>query len=186
MASRRLLQLLLPLLLGSAARAAPAPGDEEEATLADENQALKLKLERLQAALEEETKYSYVVVKGYITDSENVFMETMEIDEAKQFCNANPKCKGFTFAGPEERPEDEVTVTFKAGSKVTHDSNWVSFVKESSVFGALHGAIKPGSLDELESPSIIAQGVTFESICLLFAVGVALLFACRRRRGGAG
>ena len=126
------------------------------------------------------------MVKGYITDAENVFGETMEIDEAKQFCNANPKCKGFTFAGPDERPEDEVTVTFKAGSKVMHDTNWVSFVKESSVFGALHGAIKPGSLDELESPSIISQGVTFESICLLFAVGVTLIFACRRRRGGGG
>ena len=185
MTPRRWLQLLLPLLHGSSAYAAPAPGDEE-AALADENQALKLKLKRLQAELEEETKYSYVVVKGYITDAENVFMETMEIDEAKQYCNANPKCKGFTFSGPEERPEDEVTVTFKAGSKVTHDANWVSFVKESSVFGAIHGAIKPGSLDELESPSIISQGVTFESICLLFAVGVAVLFACRRRRGGTG
>lgn len=77
-----------------------------------------------------------------------------------------------------------MTVTFKAGSKVTHDVNWVSFVKESSmesVFGALHGAIKPGSLDELESPSIIAQGITFESICLVFALGVALFFACRKR-----
>ena len=39
-----------------------------------------------------------------------------------------------------------MTVTFKAGSKVTHDANWVSFVKESPVFGAIHGAIKPGSL----------------------------------------
>ena len=81
----------------------------------------------------------------------------------------------------EEHPEDEVTVTFKTGSKVTQDVNWVSFVKESSVFGALHGAIKPGSLDELESPSIISQGLTFESICLAFALGVALLVACRRR-----
>ena len=25
-------------------------------------------------------RYSYVVVKGYITDAENVFMETMEVD----------------------------------------------------------------------------------------------------------
>ena len=61
-------------------------------------------------------------MKGYITDAENVFMETMEVDEAKQYCNANAKCKGFTFAGPEERPEDEVTITFKAGSKVRHDT----------------------------------------------------------------
>jgi hypothetical protein len=47
-------------------------------------------------------RYSYVVVKGYITDAENVWMETMEVDEAKQYCNANAKCKGFTFAGPDE------------------------------------------------------------------------------------
>ena len=43
----------------------------------------------------------------YITDAENVFMETMEVEEAKQYCNAHAKCKGFTFAGPEEHPEDE-------------------------------------------------------------------------------
>ena len=47
-------------------------------------------------------RYSYVVVKGYIADAENVWMETMEVDEAKQYCNANAKCKGFTFAGPDE------------------------------------------------------------------------------------
>ena len=47
-------------------------------------------------------RYSYVVVKGYIADAENVWMETMEVDEAKHYCNANAKCKGFTFAGPDE------------------------------------------------------------------------------------
>ena len=50
-----------------------------------------------------------VVVKGYITDAENVFMETMEVDEAKQYCNANAKCKGFTFAGPDECATPAVT-----------------------------------------------------------------------------
>lgn len=115
----------------------------EAAQLTDENQALRLKLKTLEAALKEEIKFSYVVVKGYITDAENVFMETMEVDEAKQYCNANLQCKGFTFAGPDDRPGDEVTVTFKAGSKVVHDSNWVSFIKESSMFGALHGASAP-------------------------------------------
>ena len=63
---------------------------------------LQLKLKRLEDELQQELKYSYVVVKGYITDAENVFMETMEVDEAKQYCNANAKCKGFTFAGPSE------------------------------------------------------------------------------------
>ena len=98
----------------------------------------------------------------YITDAENVFMETMEVEEAKQYCNAHATCKGFTFAGPEEHPEDEarslprpicplsapylpishlvtsqllpicpptnspqVTITFKTGSKVISDVNWV-------------------------------------------------------------
>ena len=70
---------------------------------------------------------------------------------------------------------------------MTHDASgqWVSFVKESSmdsVFGALHGAIKPGNLEQLESPSIVTQGLTFEGFCLLFAIGVALIFACRKRR----
>ena len=41
-------------------------------------------------------------MKGYIADAENVWMETMEVDEAKHYCNANAKCKGFTFAGPDE------------------------------------------------------------------------------------
>ena len=42
-------------------------------------------------------------------------------------------------------------------------------------------AVKPGNLDELESPSIIAQGLTFETICLLLALGVTVLFGCGRR-----
>ena len=74
--------------------------------------------------------------------------------------------------GGEEHPEDEVTVTFKAGSKVAHDMNWVSYVKESSMFGALHGAMR---LDEADSPKIITHGLTFESICIVFALSLAAL-----------
>mmetsp|Transcript_4235 Transcript_4235/g.7079 ORF Transcript_4235/g.7079 Transcript_4235/m.7079 type:complete len:225 (-) Transcript_4235:86-760(-) len=143
-----------------------------------ENKMLKLRLRALEDQLQEEAQFSYVVVKGYITGAENVFLETMSIDEAKAYCNSNPGCKGFTFGGSDERPEDEVTVTFKAGSKVAPDMNWVSYVKESSMFGALHGAM---TLEEASSPAVIVHVFTFESICIVFAVTLVLVFVCRGR-----
>ena len=93
---------LASLLSAVVAAGAAAVADTEAADLAAENSMLQLKLKRLEDELQQELKYSYVVVKGYIADAENVWMETMEVDEAKQYCNANAKCKGFTFAGPDE------------------------------------------------------------------------------------
>lgn len=93
---------VVSLLSAVAAATAAATPDLETAQLAEENSMLQLKLKRLEDELQQELKYSYVVVKGYITDAENIFMETMEVDEAKQYCNANADCKGFTFGGPNE------------------------------------------------------------------------------------
>ena len=82
---------------------------------------------------------------------------------------------------PEERPEDEVTVTFKAGSKVEQDVNWVSYVKESSVgFGAIgDAAMQLG--DAHSGSSIVVQSLTYEGVCLLLAVCLAV-YSCFRRR----
>ena len=153
---------------------------DEAGQIASENEMLRLRLHALKDAMAEDLQFSYVVVKGYISGAENVYMETMGVDEAKTYCNSNSRCKGFTFSGPSERPEDEVTVAFKAGSKVVHDANWVSFVKESSMFGALQGAAK---LDEAHSPAVISHGLTFESICIVFALALSVVFICRRRCG---
>ena len=71
---------------------------EEE--LSKENEQLKERLKVLEKELKgSDTKWGYVVVKGLIVDAENVYMETMDVDQAKQYCNANPECKGFTFGG---------------------------------------------------------------------------------------
>lgn len=69
-------------------------------TLSRENEELKERLQVLERELKESDKqWGYVVVKGLIVDSENVYMETMDVDQAKQYCNAHPECKGFTFGG---------------------------------------------------------------------------------------
>jgi hypothetical protein len=45
-----------------------------------------------------------------------------------------------------------------------------------------------GRLDQAGSPAIIAHGLTFESICIVFALGIALAFVfqrqCRARSRG--
>lgn len=173
-----MLGLILVLALG-----APT-NSETDGSLAEENELLKLRLQALEDELQEEKRHSYVVVHGYIAEAENVMMETMDIDQAKAWCNSHKRCKGFTFGGADERPGDEVTVTFKAGSKVHQDANWVSYVKESSMFGAMN----LGKLEEANSPAIIAHGLTFESICIVFALSIALVFIfqrqCRARSRG--
>lgn len=91
-----------------------APADQGQAVLSQENELLRLRLQALEDELQETGQaYSYVVVKGYISGAENVLEETMDIDQAKAWCNSNRRCKGFTIGGSEERPDDEVTVTFK-------------------------------------------------------------------------
>ena len=101
----------------------------------------------------------------------------------RQYCNSNARCKGFSFGGDDERPGDEVTVTFKGGSHVHHDANWVSYVKDThsaSVFGHLHGAMK--SLDEAEAPAVVTHALAFEGVCLLLAIGVCAVFWRSRRK----
>ena len=105
-----MLGLILVLALG-----APT-NSETDGSLAEENELLKLRLQALEDELQEEKRHSYVVVHGYIAEAENVMMETMDIDQAKAWCNSHKRCKGFTFGGADERPGDEVTVTFKVGS----------------------------------------------------------------------
>jgi hypothetical protein len=102
-----MLELSLLLMLS-------APTSELDGKLVEENAMLKLRLQALEDELQEEKRHSYVVVHGYITSSENVMMETMDVDQAKAWCNSHRRCRGFTFGGSDERPGDEVTVTFKA------------------------------------------------------------------------
>ena len=75
---------------------------DEALTLEQENEQLQQRLAALQGALKEEEQYSYVVSKGMIAGAENVFMETMELTDAKNWCNSNAQCKGFTFLAPAE------------------------------------------------------------------------------------
>ena len=83
---------------------------------------------------------------------------------------------------PDERPEDEVTVTFKAGSKVEHDVNWVSYVKESAGgFGAIGDAAMQLGDAHGGGSSIVSQALTYEVVCLVIAVCLALFIGCRKR-----
>ncbi len=135
-----------------------------------------------------EVQHTYVVVKGMIVDASNVFAESMDVDDAKAWCNSNDECLGFTFAGPTERPDDEVAVTFKAGSKIAYDSSWVSYVKSTpSVFGSLHAGLmlhqsgKGGGLAEL--------ALTYSTISAVVALVFVAALLCSRlhtkRPGGA-
>ena len=65
------------------------------------------------------------------------------------------------------------------GSEVEDDVNFVSYVKESSVFGAVGGAAM-----QLEGSSIVAEGLTYEAICLCLAITLVLVFCCRRSKAG--
>lgn len=155
---------------------------DDAAALAEQHE-LRLRLDALESQLNgDEQQYAYVIVKGYIEDAGNLYQETMDVDEAKAYCNSNAECKGFTFLGPEEHPEDEVTVTFKDGSRIVHDPSWVSFVKESSMFGGLHGAM---SLGEAQNPAIISHSLTSSYICFGLALLLFVAFVCRSRAGAA-
>eukprot|EP00967_Tisochrysis_lutea_P055086 scaffold69075_cov36-Tisochrysis_lutea.AAC.2 len=188
-----MLGLILVLALG-----APT-NSETDGSLAEENELLKLRLQALEDELQEEKRHSYVVVHGYIAEAENVMMETMDIDQAKAWCNSHKRCKGFTFGGADERPGDEVTVTFKTPAILTASvpSTAGGFqgaprcelgelregvfdvrcaIPAESGIGTVvldishSGAMNLGKLEEANSPAIIAHGLTFESICIVFAL----------------
>jgi hypothetical protein len=162
-----------------------APGDGDAGDeLQNENEQLQARIRALEDELREEVAFSYVVVKGFISDAEMIYMETMDIDSGKQYCNSNPRCKGFTFGGSDERPEDEVTLSFKAGSKVEAASDWISYVKEESMFGGLHGARGAGlnELHEASSPTVVTHALTFELICIVLALSLCVVFWRFRRR----
>ncbi|KAL3892587.1 MAG: hypothetical protein SGPRY_014987, partial [Prymnesium sp.] len=82
----------------SRVRSQQQPAEEED--LSRENEELKQRVDELEMQLiESDRRWGYVIVKGMIVDAENVRVETMDVDEAKQFCNAHAECKGFTFGG---------------------------------------------------------------------------------------
>lgn len=150
---------------------------------------LQDRLKALQERLQEEEQYSYVVSKGMIIGAENVYMETMELTDAKQWCNSNSQCKGFTFLAPMEgdsaQPEEEVTITFKGESdgplKVQQDTAYVSYIKHSaatSVLGAVGGA---GMQLDGGASYLVGQWLGFEAAALLFAIALLFAFACRHR-----
>ena len=56
---------------------------------------LQDRLKALQERLQEEEQYSYVVSKGMIIGAENVYMETMELTDAKQWCNSSKSRMGL-------------------------------------------------------------------------------------------
>ena len=107
--------LLASLALLPSVLVAPVEEPEGETdSAAAETEALKQRLQALEDELEEDLAKSYLVVRGYIAGSENVFMETMDVDSAKAWCNSHADCKGFTFGGDMERPEDEVAAAREA------------------------------------------------------------------------
>lgn len=155
-----------------------------DAGLEGENEKLRARLKELEGQLGDEAQHAYVVVKGMISDEETVFSETMEVDDAKRWCNANEQCKGFTFGGDDERPDDEVTVTFKGGTHTDPMPGFVSYVKETSVFGAVGDAAM--QLEGGGASAIVAHGLTFQACCLVFALGIAVAYGVHRRRAGRG
>uniref|UniRef100_A0A7S2NRX2 Uncharacterized protein n=1 Tax=Haptolina brevifila TaxID=156173 RepID=A0A7S2NRX2_9EUKA len=110
----------------------------------------------------------------------------MEVAEAKQWCNANVNCKGFTFLAPSEgdaQPDDEVTVTFKGipepgdALKVDADPAMVSYIKETAALPAVGDAAM--QLSGAGGQAVLTQGLTYEVVCLILAVGLAVAFVCR-------
>lgn len=176
----------LPVLVSLFAAAALAADDE--AALEAENSQLQARLAALQTRLKEEEQYSYVVSKGMLVGSANVFMETMELVDAKRWCNSNPQCQGFTFIaqadGEPLQPEDEVTVTFKgeaeAGEKlsVAPDSAYVSYVKQSAASSALGAVGDAGMQLEGKASSLVGQWLGIELVAVAFALSMLIVFAC--------
>ena len=87
-------RLLLPLLLLLQLGFGRGENEESSQDIESENAALRKRLEVLEGRLKEEQQYSYVVAKGYLTGAETIYMETMEVAQAKIWCNANENCKG--------------------------------------------------------------------------------------------
>ena len=174
------------LLLCAAAAAAAA--EEEDAALEKENEELKQRLQMLQERIKEEEQYSYVVTRGYIAGAENVYMETMDIFSAKQYCNSNAKCFGFTFLGGEgdQQPEDEVTVTFKGEPEkgtnldVEPDQAYVSYVKHTAATSILGHVGDAGMQLDGGSAALVGHWIGFNSAGLLFVVALALFVGCRK------
>jgi hypothetical protein len=196
LSSAWLMLLVLPLLLGIDASTDAEPEDIES-----ENEKLRQRLKELESQLHEAEAFSYVVAKGYIAGAETIFMETMEVAEAKQWCNANPNCKGFTFLAPLEdgdsqandkvtetrdvEPDDEVTVTFKAapedGStfKVDADPGMVSYIKETTKFGAVGDAAM--QLSGTSGHTVVAHWLGFESGCFIFVLSILCYVGLKHR-----
>ena len=160
---------------------APVDGSETRQDLQRQIDQLKQQIHDLDnqnTKPETNSKHAYVLVKGMIVESENVFMESMDVDAAKRWCNSNVECRGFTFFGPDERPQDDVTITFKAGSKIAHDAKWISYVKQdTTIFGHMHAGM---ALDQASRPGLVEHGITFESICIVFALVLVVVFMTRQ------
>lgn len=194
--------LILPVLLFGcfATRVAcnGAIADSAEA-LEQENEQLKERLKLLQEHLKDEERYSYVVTRGYIAGAENVYMETMEVASAKQWCNSNSGCYGFTFLGStdgEQQPDDEVTVTFKGPPEpgttnldVEPDQAYVSYVKHTNSASILGHVGDAGMQLEGSSAALVGHWIGFSSVGLLLVLGLVVTVACGRRcrsSGGGG
>jgi hypothetical protein len=159
--------------------------------LEQENEQLKERLKLLQEHLKDEEQFSYVVTRGYIAGAENVYMETMEVANAKQWCNSNPGCYGFTFLGGsdgEQQPDDEVTVTFKGPPEpgttnldVEPDQAYVSYVKHTNSASILGHVGDAGMQLEGSSAALVGHWIGFSSAGLLFVLGLAGTVACRHR-----
>ena len=164
--------------------------DDEATNLEEEHELLKQRLAALQTKLKEEEQFSYVVSKGMIVDAENVFMETMELMDAKQWCNSNPNCKGFTFLAPMNgatEPDDEVTVTFKGEPEeggMLHtepDVAYVSYIKHSAANSMLGAVGDAGMQLNGGSAYLVGQWLGFEATALIFMLAIIVVFACRHR-----
>ena len=186
---RSLLRMLPALCLITLAANVAADDDASTIALEKENTELQQRLKLLQERLKEEEKYSYVVSKGMIIGAENVYMETMELADAKQWCNSNSQCKGFTFLAPmdseSDQPDDEVKVTFKGESdgpvKVHPDSAYVSYVKHSAAASVLGAVGDAGMQLDGGSSYLVGQWLGFEAAALIFVLALAFTFGCRHR-----
>ena len=162
--------------------------------IAIENEQLRSRLKALESRLDEERQFSYVRASGYLGGAATIYEETMEVAEAKQWCNANPECKGFTFLAPlEGDDEQEVTVTFKGtpeskALQVISDPSMASYIKAAaaeSIFGNIGDAAM--QLTSADHQSVVSQWLTFQVACILLAGGVGCVWICRQRLcGGRG
>lgn len=72
----------------------------------------------------------YTYHAGYLGDGQTLYEAFMSLEDARTYCDANVRCKGFTFDRQVATPSAEVFVRFKSDAQVSYDPEFASYVKD--------------------------------------------------------